>query len=137
MSKQYPRIFRMLSAICVSSLLLLAGRVLAAPASTGFTSIETRQSISILSAAEIDAFAPFTHFASTAYCQPANTLAWNCGGKLFYAVHRRRKSQTYHSRRYHICTANCLANPDFIPTASGGNGSTIQFCKSASFLFPI
>ncbi|KAF9562272.1 lipase class 3 family protein [Agrocybe pediades] len=91
-------------------LLFLTGAVLAAPAAipapSGLVDLGKRQrpgqGISILTTAEVHTFRPFTYFASTAYCQPENTLAWNCG-------------------------ANCLANPDFIPTASGGNGSTVQF----------
>lgn len=30
-----------------------------------------------------------------------------------------------------VDTANCNANPDFIPVASGGDGSTVQFCELA------
>jgi len=38
-----------------------------------------RQAITTLSPPEIDAFAPFTHFASTAYCNPSATIEWTCG----------------------------------------------------------
>ncbi|KAF9443746.1 lipase class 3 family protein [Macrolepiota fuliginosa MF-IS2] len=61
-----------------------------------------RQSITALTSAQISAFTPFTHFASTGYCNPSVTLTWTCG-------------------------ANCNANPDFIPVASGGDGSSVQF----------
>ncbi|KAF9466202.1 lipase class 3 family protein [Collybia nuda] len=64
--------------------------------------LEARQSFSTLSTAEIAAFKPFTFYASTAYCQPAQTLAWTCG-------------------------ANCDANPTFKPIASGGDGTAVQF----------
>ncbi|KAF5312472.1 hypothetical protein D9619_002478 [Psilocybe cf. subviscida] len=64
--------------------------------------ISARQTITALNSAQIGVFRPFTHFASTAYCQPSTTLAWNCG-------------------------SNCQANSDFIPVASGGDGSSIQF----------
>jgi hypothetical protein len=30
---------------------------------------------------------------------------------------------------HHVFLANCAANPDFIPVASGGDGASIQFCK--------
>ncbi|KAF8238162.1 lipase class 3 family protein [Tricholoma matsutake] len=63
---------------------------------------EARQSITTLSSAQIASFKPFTYFASTGYCSPSTTLTWTCG-------------------------ANCNANPDFIPVASGGDGSTVQF----------
>lgn len=43
--------------------------------------LATRQNISTLTAAQVAAYRPYTHYASTAYCQPANTLAWNCGGE--------------------------------------------------------
>ncbi|KAL0953903.1 hypothetical protein HGRIS_005070 [Hohenbuehelia grisea] len=80
--------------------ILVAGTlgVIAAPA----PALVTRQTISALSSSQIAAFRPFTFFASTAYCQPSNTLAWNCG-------------------------ANCNANPGFVPVASGGDGSSVQF----------
>lgn len=64
--------------------------------------LESRQSITALSTSQISSFKPFTFYASAAYCQPANTLAWNCG-------------------------ANCQANPTFRPVASGGDGSATQF----------
>jgi len=64
--------------------------------------LEARQSITTLTAAQIASFKPFTYFASTGYCSPSSTLAWNCG-------------------------ATCSANPDFIPVASGGDGSSVQF----------
>ncbi|KAF8997861.1 Alpha/Beta hydrolase protein [Cyathus striatus] len=58
--------------------------------------------ITALPKAQIQPYKPFTHFASAAYCQPSNTLAWNCG-------------------------ADCKANSDFIPVASGGDGGAVQF----------
>ncbi|KAI0297461.1 lipase [Multifurca ochricompacta] len=61
-----------------------------------------RQAITTLSSSQISSFAPFTHFASTAYCNPSTTINWSCG-------------------------ANCQANPDFVPMASGGDGSATQF----------
>ncbi|KAF9269342.1 lipase [Marasmius fiardii PR-910] len=63
---------------------------------------EKRQSVTILSTAQVATFKPYSFYAATAYCQPANTLAWNCG-------------------------ANCQANPTFKPVASGGNGGSVQF----------
>ncbi|KAF9466208.1 lipase class 3 family protein [Collybia nuda] len=76
--------------------LISAATVQAAP------SLIPRQSISTLTAAQVATFKPYTRFASTAYCNPANTLAWNCG-------------------------ANCNANPGFRPTASGGDGAVTQY----------
>ncbi|KAF8167207.1 lipase class 3 family protein [Crassisporium funariophilum] len=78
---------------------LLRSTVNAAPA---LVELSKRQSITGLTSAQITAFKPFTNFASTAYCQPSTTLSWTCG-------------------------ANCNANADFIPVASGGDGSSVQF----------
>ncbi|KAG6909384.1 hypothetical protein DXG01_000827 [Tephrocybe rancida] len=55
-----------------------------------------------LSTSEISSFRPFTHYASTAYCQASETKDWSCG-------------------------ANCDANPTFQPVASGGDGDDVQF----------
>ncbi|OBZ72588.1 Lipase [Grifola frondosa] len=64
--------------------------------------VKARQAITALSQTQISSFKPYTHYASTAYCQPAATLAWNCG-------------------------VNCQANPAFKPVASGGDGDVTQF----------
>ncbi|KAJ3576106.1 hypothetical protein NP233_g659 [Leucocoprinus birnbaumii] len=80
-----------------ASLLALAALTNASPLNHA-----KRQSITALSTSQIDAFTPFTHFASTAYCNPSTTSNWSCG-------------------------ANCQANSDFIPVASGGDGSSVQF----------
>lgn len=71
--------------------------------------LEPRASITALSTSQISAFKPYTHYASTAYCTPASTLAWSCG-------------------------ANCKANPGFVPVASGGDGTSVQFCESVAVL---
>ncbi|PFH50218.1 hypothetical protein AMATHDRAFT_193495 [Amanita thiersii Skay4041] len=59
-------------------------------------------SLTALSADQIASFKPFTHYASTACCDPATTLNWSCG-------------------------ENCDANPTFQPIASGGDGALNQF----------
>ncbi|KAJ7623664.1 lipase [Roridomyces roridus] len=80
------------------SAVLLAAAVLvnAAP------SLLPRQTISTLSTAQISVFKPYTYYAAAAYCDPAKTLAWNCG-------------------------PNCQANQGFQTVASGGDGSGTQF----------
>jgi len=83
----------------ISGLLCALSSVNAAPA---IVELSKRQSITALTAAQISAFKPFTFFASTAYCNPSTTINWSCG-------------------------ANCAANADFIPVASGGDGSDVQF----------
>ena len=72
---------------------------------------DSDSNITAVPPAEIASFAPYTHFASTAYCTPNTTLAWDCG-------------------------ANCDANPLFQPVASGGDGVITQFCESAPTPFP-
>jgi len=74
----------------------------AVPAPQLVAEFSKRQSITALSSAQIMAFRPFTSFASAAYCSPSTTINWSCG-------------------------SNCAANPDFLPTASGGDGSDVQF----------
>ncbi|KAJ7102988.1 lipase [Mycena crocata] len=55
-----------------------------------------------MSPSQVASYRPYTHFAGTGYC-PANfTRTWSCG-------------------------ANCLANPDFKPVASGGDGEFVQY----------
>ena len=93
-----PVVLRTMSVFSALAWLSLLPAVLAAP------TLESRQTISALSTSQIATFPPFTHYASTAYCKPASTLAWNCG-------------------------ANCQANPTFEPVASGGDGGLVQFCE--------
>ncbi|EJD47767.1 alpha/beta-hydrolase [Auricularia subglabra TFB-10046 SS5] len=56
----------------------------------------------VLSAADVSTFTPFAFFASAAYCNPATTQNWTCG-------------------------PSCDALAGFIPTASGGDGTVVQF----------
>ena len=72
--------------------------------------LEARQAITSLTSTQISAFKPYSHYASAGYCAPAATLAWNCG-------------------------ANCQANPTFKPVASGGDGSSVQFCTNQTGSF--
>ncbi|KIJ21087.1 hypothetical protein PAXINDRAFT_165880 [Paxillus involutus ATCC 200175] len=60
------------------------------------------QNITVLTAPEIESYTPYTNYASTTYCTPAETFAWNCGRP-------------------------CDANPSFRPVASGGDGADVQF----------
>ncbi|KAI6149906.1 Alpha/Beta hydrolase protein [Pisolithus tinctorius] len=60
------------------------------------------QGITPLTTSQIDYFTPYTYYASAAFCDPAKVLAWNCG-------------------------ANCQANPNFHPIASGGDGDAVQY----------
>ena len=42
--------------------------------------LETR-AVSLLSAADISGFTPFTQFARAAYCQQPKVKNWSCGGR--------------------------------------------------------
>lgn len=88
----------------VPALLVSALTVSAASVPQARNVLEARQSIAPISTSEINSFPPYAWFASTAYCKPSSTLAWNCG-------------------------TNCDNNADFIPTASGGDGRDVQFCE--------
>ena len=83
--------------------------------------LATRQSITPLSSSQIDAFTPYSYYATVAYCAPAQTLAWNCGGMSSIPSGFHQSQRTL---------ANCNANPGFKPVASGGDGNAVQFCKS-------
>ncbi|KAJ7226953.1 lipase, partial [Mycena pura] len=65
-------------------------------------SLDARQAITTMAAANIATFKPFSFYAAAGYCSPASTLAWNCG-------------------------TNCAGNPTFQPIASGGDGDATQF----------
>ena len=39
-----------------------------------------RQAITSLTSTQIASYTPFTHFASTAYCNASTTINWSCGG---------------------------------------------------------
>lgn len=83
---------------------VVVGTFLCAPIAAVPAAVKRQSGISTLTQAQITAFRPYTHFASTAYCSPASTLAWNCG-------------------------ANCQANPSFKSVASGGDGALTQYCS--------
>ena len=99
----------MVSSWSTFSRFVLAATLATAPlAHAAPSQIAARQAITTLTQAQINTFTPYAFFASAGYCQPANTLAWNCG-------------------------ANCNGVPDFKPVASGGDGDSTQFCE---FAFP-
>ncbi|KAG7442590.1 lipase [Guyanagaster necrorhizus] len=64
--------------------------------------LRQRDSITTLSDSEVEAFKPYTYYASAGYCEPSTTLAWDCG-------------------------SNCEANSAFEPVASGGDGDSVQY----------
>ena len=68
----------------------------------------TLAGITPMTSTQVHAFKPYTYYASAGYCNPSVTKTWTCG-------------------------ANCNANPGFRPIASGGDGSSTQFCSWAFF----
>ncbi|EKM84418.1 hypothetical protein AGABI1DRAFT_67808 [Agaricus bisporus var. burnettii JB137-S8] len=60
-----------------------------------------RATIEELTPVQISQFTPFTRFASAAYCSLEAMSLWTCG-------------------------ADCEANSDFMPTATGGDGGFVQ-----------
>lgn len=65
--------------------------------------------ITAMSSVQVDGLTPYTYYASAGFCDPSVTKTWTCG-------------------------ANCNANSGFEPIASGGDGSTTQFCSQV-FLY--
>ncbi|KAH8828427.1 lipase [Flagelloscypha sp. PMI_526] len=61
-----------------------------------------RRSVTALTTAQINAYTPYTWYASAANCAPSTLKTWTCG-------------------------ANCNANPGFKPQAAGGDGSDVQY----------
>jgi hypothetical protein len=91
------------------------------------SSIKRQATVIALSDAQISGFAPFTHFASTAYCNPSTTINWTCGGESLLQIPPLFGTFKWLND---APTANCAANPDFEPVAAGGDGDGTQFCKA-------
>ena len=93
-------------AIANALLLLAAVGVLAAPVDDVDNSVGAASPPAVVTAisnSQVDSYTPFTHYAAAGYCNSSVTKTWTCG-------------------------ANCDANPGFKPIASGGDGSSTQFC---------
>ena len=101
---------------------LLASISIAAPTSTGIVPLTPSQ---------VSSYKPFTHFASATYCGPNATINWSCGGTSFLWFWNWAGHQ-FDIIFMALTTADCKANSDFIPVASGGNGDSVQFCKRFS-----
>jgi hypothetical protein len=74
----------------------------------------------------VEAFDPYTHFASAAYCDPGLTLNWSCERKFTVSP-------------YMLClifVAACSQLPGFMPVASGGDGAFVQYCTGLSVIGP-
>ena len=41
--------------------------------------VPAQQGVRSLSAAQVDAFNPYSNYAAAAYCKPSATLHWTCG----------------------------------------------------------
>ncbi|KAJ7589465.1 lipase [Mycena floridula] len=86
----------------VSSALLLVFTTLLTASVVHTSPLVSLTAITTLPSSKTLQYNPYTSYASAAYCKPLTIAAWNCG-------------------------ANCRANPSFLPTASGGNGGTVQY----------
>jgi hypothetical protein len=107
--------------IGASCLLAIVPALLQSISLVGASPIEPRQSSpTALSAAAVAALKPFTHYASTAYCKPATTMTWSCGGES-------SRNAWFGYLILMLILANCDANPTFKPIASGGDGDDVQF----------
>lgn len=60
--------------------------------------------VTAMTSAQVNALTPYTYYTSAGYCNPSVIRTWTCG-------------------------ANCNANSGFRPIASGGDGSSTQFCS--------
>lgn len=93
-----------------------------------------------VSAATIATFKPYSFFAAAGYCTPDTTLAWSCGGEQrVHSGASRLKAcsqlpgpprvRPHGGRRLHCdYLSHHLSRCSFLPTASGGDGSDVQFC---------
>jgi hypothetical protein len=97
----------------LAGLFVLSGQVFAAPLAN--------QAITAISAAQVTAYRPYTFFASAGYCVANAALSWSCGGSCVFLF--------FNHTAVDYVAANCLANPDFQPIASGGDGEFIQYCE--------
>ena len=88
-------------------------------------------SIIPLSSAQVSSYKPFTLFASAAYCKLDTTINWSCNGTSFFWLWNGRGHRTFIASTM----ADCKANSDFIPVASGGNGASVQYCRRCSLNF--
>ena len=56
------------------------------------------RSITTLTAAQVSAYKPYSFYASAAYCNPSNTVAWNCGGNVIRKAKLFRKPDASYSK---------------------------------------
>ena len=104
-------------ALSAAAFVLSLSSALAAPAAE----LETRATPVALTTAQIATYSPYTYFAAAGYCAPAVTKTWKCG--------REFPSQIFATFTHEMFSANCNATAGFVPTASGGNGADVQYCK--------
>ena len=97
-------------------------------------SIAAPTSIVPLTPSEVSSYKPFTHFASATHCSKKAIDNWSCGGTSFLLVLKLGGPSIWHLY-IALTTADCKANSDFIPVASGGNGDSVQLCKRCSLNF--
>jgi hypothetical protein len=82
------------------------------PDRSNTSAVKLLATVTSMASTQVNALTPYTYYASAGYCNLSVTATWTCG-------------------------ANCNANPGFRPIASGGDGSSIQFCSSSFLQFPV
>lgn len=119
---------RMVFGFTIGSLDLLSFILSVAPGFLQFSKEKiTGGSITPLNPEQISWYRPYTYFASIGYCHPSTTFNWTCGERLLFLLlcGIGRVINCFVLR----VIAHCAANKDFIQTASGGDGGSVQFCK--------
>jgi hypothetical protein len=86
-----------------------------------------RQTVTQLGTAQIDGFAPFTHFASTAYCNPSTTINWSCGGSSLSHF-------PTHSSAWSRVTEGLLPQPTATRTLTFNRWQLEETAQSPSFV---
>lgn len=79
--------------------------------------IPRQGAVTILTSAQVNAFTTYTYYTSKGYCSPTTTINWPCGSN--------KKNSGWYAALTSIPPTNCNQNPKFLPTASGGDGTTI------------
>jgi len=85
-----------------SFLVILGAVLISLSASRATPTRRQTASTTTLAQDQINAFTPYSFYASAGYCQPSQILNWTCG-------------------------ADCNANPTFQPISAGGDGVDVQF----------
>ncbi|KAF7986533.1 hypothetical protein HWV62_26246 [Athelia sp. TMB] len=102
------------------------GGLLAVRAAPAFDSVlDRRQSITALSTSQINAFTPYTYYASAAYCAASTTASWSCGAAC--SANSKFEVVASGGDGDSVQYSACSANSKFEVVASGGDGDSVQY----------